>query len=231
MDYARWRPEYERITRELGLSREDDERSGRLLERLLGRSPDPHLTLRRTLEGRQVLIVGAGSRSLPLPSPEAGWATIAADGATSYCLEEHFLPDLIVTDLDGRVEDEVTANGQGCPVLIHAHGDNMPHLEEWVPRFPGTVFGSVAGEPRKGLINFGGFTDGDRAIFLAEEMGAQRVLLARFDPEHGMIGAVPAKRKKLEIAVQLIDDLSRRERLQVDVLTSHGPVPWALRDR
>jgi len=93
------------------------------------------------------------------------------------------VPDVIATDLDGPVPSEVTANGRGSLVVVHAHGDNRDLLEEWVPQFPGELVGSWAGPPQDGLLDDGGFTDGDRAAFLAEAAGAVRVLLWGFDFE------------------------------------------------
>ena len=109
---------------------------------------------------------------------------MAADGATATCLDAGLVPQVIVTDLDGPVPAEIAANRRGSVVVIHAHGDNRPALGEWVPQFPGEVVGSWAGPPRPKLLNVGGFTDGDRAAYLADHLGAERVLLWAFDFAH-----------------------------------------------
>jgi uncharacterized Rossmann fold enzyme len=106
---------------------------------------------------------------------------VAADGAAETCLEAGIVPDVIVTDLDGPVPSEVNSNRRGALVVVHAHGDNRDLLDEWVPQFPGELAGSWAGPPRDGLLDEGGFTDGDRAAFLAESAGAARLLLWGFD--------------------------------------------------
>ncbi|HEV8049055.1 MAG TPA: 6-hydroxymethylpterin diphosphokinase MptE-like protein [Thermoplasmata archaeon] len=106
---------------------------------------------------------------------------LAADGATERCLSAGVVPELVVTDLDGPVASEVTANARGALVVIHAHGDNTAALLQWVPEFTGELAGSWAGPPDDSLLDVGGFTDGERAAFLADHCGATEVLLWGFD--------------------------------------------------
>ncbi len=117
----------------------------------------------------------------PLVEPPGDYIKIAAGSACSLLIEKGIWPDIVVTDLDGDVRDQVEANEKGAIVVIHAHGDNMNALKEWVPRFRGQVFGTTQVEPRGNIHNFGGFTDGDRAVFLAAHFGVDRVLLQGFD--------------------------------------------------
>ncbi|MDR0767259.1 MAG: DUF115 domain-containing protein [Methanosarcinales archaeon] len=53
---------------------------------------------------------------------------IAADGAASVLLKNKKVPDIIVTDLDGKHPNdaikEIEAVDKGALLLIHAHGDN-----------------------------------------------------------------------------------------------------------
>jgi uncharacterized Rossmann fold enzyme len=91
-----------------------------------------------------------------------------------------------VTDLDGRIEDIIEACNRGSIVVIHAHGDNIDAMLKWVPKImennEAKVFGTSQVEPSPPVIhNFGGFTDGDRAAFLAEEMDARTITLAGMD--------------------------------------------------
>ncbi len=97
---------------------------------------------------------------------------IAADGATSALLENDLVPDIIVTDLDGRIPDLRIANDRGGSfMVVHAHGDNVDKMTSYVPLFS-RVLGTTQTEPLDIVYNFGGFTDGgDRAAFLAEELG------------------------------------------------------------
>lgn len=108
---------------------------------------------------------------------------VAADGATSTLLLRGIIPDVIVTDLDGAVEDQVEANKEGSVVFVHAHGDNMDAIRKYVPRFYGTVVCTCQCSPIEGVYNFGGFTDGDRAACIVASMGVRSIKLVGFDFE------------------------------------------------
>ena len=168
------------------------------------------------VRSHDVVVVGLAPGAGPppiwrLPASSDGPVLIAADGATAPCLEAGLVPAVIVTDLDGPVPSEITANLRGSLVVVHAHGDNVAELERWVPEFPGELAGSWAGPPRPALIDVGGFTDGDRAAYLAEELGARRILLWGFEFERideGDPSARARKLAKLEWARRLLEDLA-----------------------
>jgi uncharacterized Rossmann fold enzyme len=130
-----------------------------------------------------VLCGGGDSLASDLQSVSSEDYIVTADGATSLLLEMGFLPELVVTDLDGVVDDQVKANAEGTVVFVHAHGDNREALERWVPEFRGSVVGTCQCEPVDGVFNFGGFTDGDRAACILAELGVRSILLAGFDLE------------------------------------------------
>jgi hypothetical protein len=188
VEYSRWAPVYEQIQREFGFSWAREEAGASRLRELL-----PPSALERPLErvearlrGKEVVVAGLAPRAGPpplwrRPFRTAGVAVVAADGAAATCLEAGIVPDIVATDLDGPVPSEVTANRRGSLVVVHAHGDNQDAIEEWVPQFPGELAGSWAGPPGGGLLDVGGFTDGDRAVFLAEAVGVPRILLWGFD--------------------------------------------------
>ena len=164
MEYATWAPVYEQIAREFGFPFDAEERSAERLESLLppeARS-EPLARVGARLSGRDVVVVGLAPRAGPppiwrLPSGATPWAVVAADGATSTCLDAGIVPSVIVTDLDGPLATEVAANRRGSLAVVHAHGDNLPALTEWVPQFPGALAGSWAGPPRPALLDVGGF--------------------------------------------------------------------------
>ncbi len=222
MRYELWAPRYRAIAADFGYRFEQEEAAAATLERLLPprARDDPLARLAPRLRGRDAVVVGLAPGAGPppvwrLPAADPTPAVLAADGAARSCLESGLVPTVVVTDLDGPVPSEVAANGRGAFVLVHAHGDNLPALEAWVPEFPGELGGSWAGPPRDGLLNVGGFTDGDRAAFLAEELGAHRILLWGFDAqrvEEADEAARELKRRKLAWTERLLETLAREGR-------------------
>ncbi len=159
---------------------------------------------------------------------------VAVDGATSALLKEGIKPGLIVTDLDGKIEDILSANLEGSIVVVHAHGDNITSLEK-VKEFHGPVLGTTQTEPIGKIYNFFGFTDGDRAAFLSEAMGAHTILLAGFDlgekvgrfskPTYTCdVYATTVKRKKLKYAKKLLEWLAKNTDAVIVNITGKGEV-------
>lgn len=219
MEYSEWAPQYEALRREFGFPIDAEVAAADLLESLL--PPEarraPLVRLRERLAGRDAIIVGLAPDAGPpplwrLPGGAGQPVVVAADGATATCLDAAIVPAVIATDLDGPVAAEVNANRRGSLVVVHAHGDNRAALEEWVPQFPGELAGSWSGPPRAGLLDVGGFTDGDRAAFLADAAGARRILLWGFDFERvdePDASSRARKRAKLAWARRLLGLLAR----------------------
>ena len=225
MQYSAWAPRYDRIRREFGFRLEQEIRAADRLESLLPPEArrDGLGRARARLAGRDAVIVGLAPGAGPpplwrLPAAHPPPAVVAADGAARVCLDAGIVPAVVVTDLDGPVPAEVTANRRGCLVVVHAHGDNVPALEEWVPQFPAELAGSWAGPPRPALLDVGGFTDGDRAAYLAADVGATRLLLWGFDFD-GTDEVDPAARArklaKLDWARRLLLDLARESPMPI----------------
>ena len=95
------------------------------------------------------------------------YVLVAADGATTALIEERISPDIVVTDLDGNLDDILLANLRGANIVVHAHGDNLEQIIKFTSFF-NNVLGTTQAQPVGNVYNFGGFTDGDRAIFLAK---------------------------------------------------------------
>ncbi len=225
MEYSAWAPQYARIREEFGFPFEREEEAARLLESLLPRPArtDPLRRLRPLFEGREAIVVGLAPSAGPpplwrRPAPSRPPVIGSADGATATCLGAGLVPTVVVTDLDGPVPSEVAANRRGSFVVVHAHGDNRPALREWVPVFPRELAGSWAGPPRKSVLNVGGFTDGDRAVYLAEHLGARSVLLWGFDFDT-VADEDPGRRArklaKLAWARRLLDALAAASRVPI----------------
>lgn len=222
MDYVRWEPLYFKILKDFDFSNECDEKAAVLLDRLMDACSNPIDSLENTIKNSNVVIFGAGPSLKKAISHHKIFLEnkiiITADGATSALLESDLLPDIIVTDLDGKVSDQIVANSKGSLVVIHAHGNNIDKLKKYVQKFKGTVIGTTQTNPQpfKNLYNFGGFTDGDRAIFLADHFSANTIYLAGFD-FNGEIGKYSfgrnkdkkIKLKKLEWCNYLINNIQK----------------------
>jgi len=212
LSFPQWHSEYKRIASLLNIDEEKDREATLLLSHLLSGRKPPLDEAQKRISGRHVFVYGTGPS---LETSKVGTPSIAADGATSYLLEKGKTPEIIVTDLDGRIGDLRKADSCGSILFIHAHGDNMERIRRHVPRFKNVV-GTTQSEPRRNVYNFGGFTDGDRALFLAKAFGASRVTCLGFD-FGDVVGryskpylrkdrnASPIKQKKLEITHYLIE--------------------------
>lgn len=216
MEYADWAPYYARILRDFGFDRAKDEAAARLLAELLPSPRARPAELRERIEGRRVTVLGNGP-ALAEEMHLLEGVVVAADEATSPALRQGIRPEVIVTDLDGRVEDQIQANRAGAFVAIHAHGDNVPALRRWAPAFDRGVLGTTQAEPFDEIYNFGGFTDGDRAAFLAEHFGAREVRLLGFDFErpNPKDPATEVKLRKLAWARRLLEVLRHRSPLLI----------------
>lgn len=183
MRWNLWSPRYHRIVEQLGLDREADMNAAKVLEGML---PEPDITeLMRIVGARNCVVLGAGpSLDEDLEKLErGGWmdkSLISADGATSALLK-YRPPDIVVTDLDGNVDDQLIAWRRGSWMVVHAHGDNLERVREISPKLGERVIGTTQVKPFGKLYNFGGFTDGDRAAFMAHELGASRIYLSGMD--------------------------------------------------
>ncbi|RLG32900.1 hypothetical protein DRN98_04630 [Methanosarcinales archaeon] len=206
MNYSDWEPIYEEILDYFGYDRCENDRSARILERLIGDRDLGIEELEAIVRGKEVLVCGnAPTLCRDLESFDVSeLCVIAADGATSTLIKEGILPDLIVTDLDGTIGDIIYANRMGSVVVVLAHGDNIKEIRSVVPNLT-SIIGTTHGRPFKSIYNFGGFTDGDRAVFLADALGACRIMLAGFDFEDDTVSEV--KHQKLMWAKRLIEGL------------------------
>ncbi len=212
MEFEDWEPFYLQIVDDLGLSRDQDEAVAAELDRLLGGSRATPAELRSLLRGKTVTVAGNGP-SLAADLAAAEGVLITADEATSVAMEKGIRPDLLVTDLDGNVEDQVRANAQGTVAVILGHGDNGPAVLKWAPRFTGRTVATTQSSPSGRLFDFGGFTDGDRAVYLADHFGAREIRLAGWDFEHPSAKDEnpERKRRKLDWAYILLQNLERPE--------------------
>jgi len=133
----------------------------------------------------------------------------SADGAAEHLSEAGVESDVVVTDLDGAPEHAAEASRDGTIAVVHAHGDNPDAVGHWIREFDRqNVLGTTQTDPRLfgTLYNFGGFTDGDRTVFLADALGAKEIRLFGFDFEE----ADGKKRKKLRWAHTLLEHIEKK---------------------
>ena len=147
------------------------------------------------------LLLASLARDLPRPDLAALRARVEGREVVVAGPRPAALPDGIVF---------ATHAARGVPLFVHAHGDNVPALRRVVPALRGPVQPTTQAQPREGLLNAGGFTDGDRACCLAVELGAASLALAGFDldepwPKPGRDPATKAR--KLAWARRIIDAL------------------------
>ncbi|KKG08697.1 6-hydroxymethylpterin diphosphokinase MptE-like protein [Methanosarcina sp. 2.H.A.1B.4] len=211
MDFAAWEPIYERILKDFGFDRTGDEEAARFLSQKLTEKNTASLSeIKDTISEKPLLVCGnaPGLRNELLKLDLSSFVIVAADGAAAVLMDMGRVPEVICTDLDGNseadIEKEILACTRGSIVLIHAHGDNMDKLEKYVPRFRRFIATTQA-RPLDNVYNFGGFSDGDRCVFVAREFGAKSIRLAGFDFEDPLVN--PIKKKKLNWAKELIEML------------------------
>jgi hypothetical protein len=143
---------------------------------------------------------------------------VVADGAVEALITNNIKPDIVVTDLDGNPAFLKKAEKLGAIMVVHAHGDNENAIENLVPKFKNVV-GSTQVMPVDNVYNFGGFTDGDRSAFMADEMGARTIVLVGMDLTEpitkysaGETVDEDLKGKKLKKAKQLLEMLSKKSK-------------------
>jgi uncharacterized Rossmann fold enzyme len=199
MRYSEWEPHYLAILDYFGFNRAQDEEAALLLESMLTRDDLPLLS--GLCRGQHVTVCG-NAPCLKNELSTISGSVFAADAAAEVLFNHGIRPDAIFTDLDGATDQFIGMNRAGTIIVIHAHGDNMPLLRHWVRRFTGPVVGTTQGTPLPHVHNLGGFTDGDRAVFAADELGASGITIIGFDL--GDINVDPVKRGKLFWAGKLL---------------------------
>lgn len=202
MFYKDWGPIYEKIASDFNYKLEDEKKAVDFLDKLLDNKKLFSLkNLSEIIKGKKIIIFGAGPSledSIYINKNKINnCIKISADGATSALLKNNIFPDIIITDLDGYVPDQIKSNSKGSIIVVHAHGDNISKIRKYVPEINKDIIGTtqIDPSPYKNIENFGGFTDGDRAVFLASHFNAKKINLIGFD-FRGKIGKYSFSEKK-----------------------------------
>jgi len=215
MEFDTWEPAYEAVLADFGFDRAGDEAARDwLAERA---EPFEMHRLDPLADARVAVAGGAASLADELDACREADAVVAASAAADVCREAGVAVDLMVTDLDKTPATAVQLTREGTPVAVAAHGDNRPALEQYVPRMdPEWVLATTQAAPRGPVVNFGGFTDGDRAAFLADEAGAAALSFPGWALDDPTVDAM--KRRKLRWAERLLYWLERRRGERFDLL-------------
>lgn len=191
MDFNEWEGWYKEILDTLGFSREGDENTAALLDKILDEKGCLTIEefsdeIMKKKDTSKFIVVGAGPsikkhiKYVKENYDLNDYILVSADGATTAMLEDDLVPDIVATDLDGKMEDLLAANSLGSYFVIHAHGDNEELIVKWTTSFD-KILGTTQSKPVGHLYNFGGFTDGDRAMFFTLALGCEEMILAGMD--------------------------------------------------
>lgn len=191
MDFNEWGGWYKEILDTLGFSREGDENTAALLDKILDEKGCLTIEefsdeIMEKKDTSKFIVVGAGPsikkhiKYVKENYDLNDYLIVSADGATTAMLEDDLVPDIVATDLDGKMDDLLAANSLGSYFVIHAHGDNEELIVKWTTSFD-KILGTTQSKPVGHLYNFGGFTDGDRAMFFTLALGCEEMVLAGMD--------------------------------------------------
>lgn len=196
-----WVRRYNEILKEFKYDKKTDLQSAILLDRMLnGKSQIENL--QKMIKNQNVLVIGSGpslSRAIPRLKNFKKTVKIVADSAVKPLVENGIKPDIIVTDLDGDENILKKIGSSNTIFVVHAHGDNIDKLE-LMKNFKNCL-GTTQSKPFGNLHNFGGFTDGDRAVFLANHFNAKRIILLGMDfgNKIGKFSNTKSRDKKIKI--------------------------------
>ena len=210
-----WEKRYFSILKELNYSEKKDKESAIILDSILKKT-DTIEKVREIIQGKTVFVIGSGpSLSIAIPKLKKLKKSIkiAADSSLKPLIDNGIIPDIIVTDLDGN-EDAIKKISKTKSIfVIHAHGDNIEKLQ-MVKKMKNCI-GTTQTNPFNKIQNFGGFTDGDRGVFLANHFDAKKIILFGMDFGNQIGKFSNTKRsdreiklKKLEIGKDLLIWLS-----------------------
>ena len=227
-DSIKWVYIYDLIRSDLGFNYLDDYNASVILNMLIRRLSNVYEVedyLLELISNSHVYVVGAGPTCLQElksldTTPEV---IVAADGALRCCLDAGYIPHVVVSDLDGlRVGD---LRYSELVYVVHAHGDNVSRLLSYVKLVKGPIVGTTQCIPNGVLRIYGGFTDGDRAVYLAYYFRAKTIRLVGFNLTNGVMG----KYSKPWLSTDTVASISKLRKfkwakLLIDILSQHVPI-------
>jgi 2-amino-4-hydroxy-6-hydroxymethyldihydropteridine diphosphokinase len=224
MKFIDWFPYYQSIRLQFGYSTQKDQEAANILSRMIKRKALDTKVLQNKIAGNPVMVIGSGpglEKNIKFIKRNTKFVKIVANGAAQALIERNIKPNIVVTDLDGNPSFLQKAEKMGSTMVVHAHSDNINRLKKLVPKFK-HIIGSTQVMPVQNVYNFGGFTDGDRCVFLAEEFGAREIVLVgmelgdhvgRYSKE--VIVDIELKKKKMKAGKRLLEMLAKQSRSQL----------------
>lgn len=215
MELEEWLKWYDKIRAKFGYSIVNDQNAAKILSNIIRGRITLDL-LKNKIYNQDVIIFGSGTSLEYFDAyDKLKGVLIACDGASEALLEHKIKPDIVVTDLDGDHKSLLEADRLGSIMVVHAHGDNINLMLNLVQRFKHCI-GTTQVKPLDNVYNFGGFTDGDRAVFLADAFRARNIILIGMDfgSEIGRYSKSKVNKlvkiEKFKIAKELLEYLSSR---------------------
>ncbi len=184
MYWNQWEQYYETIIVEMGVDKKKDELEAIYWNKIVNKAKnsmkiidDSISETKKRFKTNNVFIFGAGPSLIGHLDMfqknsylKKKHVIISSDGATQALIENDIVPDIVCSDFDGDMESIIEAGRKEIILFLHAHGDNHNLIEKWFPRISQLKYWipTVQSKPIPPLIqNYGGFTDGDRALSLA----------------------------------------------------------------
>ena len=175
-----WKKRYSEIRKEFNYSEKKDIESAVILNSIIKNS-NINEKIINLIKDKTVFVIGSGpslSTAIPVLKNFKKTIKIAADSSVKLLVDNGIIPDIVITDLDGD-ESILKKIGKKSIFIVHAHGDNVEKLE-FAKKFTKCI-GTTQSNPFEKIQNFGGFTDGDRGVFLANHFDAKKIILFGMD--------------------------------------------------
>jgi hypothetical protein len=175
-----WKKRYSEIRKEFNYSEKKDKESAVILNSIIKKS-NINEKIISLVKDKTVFVIGSGpslSPAIPILKNFKKTIKIAADSSVKLLVDNGIIPDIVITDLDGD-ESILKKIGKKSIFIVHAHGDNVEKLE-FAKKFTKCI-GTTQSNPFEKIQNFGGFTDGDRGVFLANHFDAKKIVLFGMD--------------------------------------------------
>lgn len=236
--YVDWWKIYREIANALDIEFKQDYTATNIASYLISNIDPPLNDLSNIIFNRDIIVFGAGPSLIKHIDMVKGYIElnrfiiVAANGATKALVEKGFIPHIIVSDLDGDLDAILFAISKGSYIAIHVHGDNIEIFIDFIQRilrFSRRFVVTTQIEAIHPVINFGGFTDGDRALILVLSFYPKTIVLAGMD-FGDVVGryskpwmdrdsiATPKKRIKLDFGRRITSEMLCRSDTKIYIL-------------